>query len=160
MRGRSVRGRSVRGQKCERQKCERQKCEMQKCERQKCEMQKCERQKCERQKCERQKCERQKCVFTKKRRYIFHYRGANHHIHIRRVIASATAWSCHQVRPVRYDVLYDTLCVCVCRYKAAGILRLYNKLVTLRLLWALDHVPGLREAANKGGGYHDKVAIQ
>ena len=50
--------------------------------------------------------------------------------------------------------------VCVCRYKAAGILRLYNKLVTLRLLWALDHVPGLREAANKGGGYHDKVAIQ
>ncbi len=36
------------------------------------------------------------------------------------------------------------------RYKAAGILRLYNKLVTLRLVWVLDNVTGLRDAANKG----------
>jgi putative glycerol kinase 5 len=36
------------------------------------------------------------------------------------------------------------------RYKAASILQLYNKLVTLRLLWALDNVPGLRQAANQG----------
>jgi len=35
------------------------------------------------------------------------------------------------------------------RYKAAGILKLYNKMVTMRLLWMLDHVPGLRDAANR-----------
>jgi len=36
------------------------------------------------------------------------------------------------------------------RYKAAGILKLYNKMVTMRLLWMLDHVPGLRDAADRG----------
>jgi len=36
------------------------------------------------------------------------------------------------------------------RYKAASILKLYNNMVTMRLAWMLDHVPGLRDAANKG----------
>ena len=35
------------------------------------------------------------------------------------------------------------------RYKAASILRLYNQMVTMRLLWVLDNVPGLREAAER-----------
>jgi len=35
------------------------------------------------------------------------------------------------------------------RYKAASILRLYNQMVTMRLLWVLDNVPGLREAADR-----------
>lgn len=35
------------------------------------------------------------------------------------------------------------------RYKAASILKLYNQMVTTRLLWVLDNVPGLREAAER-----------
>ena len=35
------------------------------------------------------------------------------------------------------------------RYKAASILRLYNGMVTMRLLWMLDNVPGLRAAADR-----------
>ena len=35
------------------------------------------------------------------------------------------------------------------RYKAASILKLYNQMVTTRLLWVLDDVPGLREAAER-----------
>eukprot|EP00090_Calanus_glacialis_P009522 TRINITY_DN17907_c0_g1_i2.p1 TRINITY_DN17907_c0_g1~~TRINITY_DN17907_c0_g1_i2.p1 ORF type:complete len:379 (-),score=100.87 TRINITY_DN17907_c0_g1_i2:498-1634(-) len=36
------------------------------------------------------------------------------------------------------------------RYKAAGILRLHNRMVPMRLLWALDNVPGLRKAVEAG----------
>ena len=35
------------------------------------------------------------------------------------------------------------------RYKAASILRMYNKMITMRLLWVLDNVEGLREAAER-----------
>ena len=35
------------------------------------------------------------------------------------------------------------------RYKAASILRMYNKMITMRLLWVLDNVEGLREAADR-----------
>ena len=36
------------------------------------------------------------------------------------------------------------------RYKAASMYMLLNKLVTLRLLWVLDNVPGMRDAVEKG----------
>lgn len=36
------------------------------------------------------------------------------------------------------------------RYKAAGILRLNNGMVTMRLLWVLDNVPKLRQAVEAG----------
>ena len=39
--------------------------------------------------------------------------------------------------------------VSLSRYKAASILRMYNKMITMRLLWVLDNVEGLREAADR-----------
>ena len=36
------------------------------------------------------------------------------------------------------------------RFLAASLYTLYNSTVTLRLLWVLDNVPGLRQAVEKG----------
>jgi len=54
------------------------------------------------------------------------------------------------MKALRFGGKFLYWCSRQARYKAAGILKLYNKMVTMRLAWMLDHVPGLRDAANRG----------